>query len=215
MALQLVSPTPDPGDDLDGFDLSVAEIHDRVLAPSVEAFRAVSPLAPRAFRGQVRNATAVVGLRELLLSRGWEANDDEGVARVVHRERGLAIVVVTGNAATGRPTVPGGRGPSNRWPRGPLTREAVADNGQLALFEEDRGEADPAAEFLMHTWFLLVHADGTEVRVELSWPDQFTDGYVDHWGQRILLPALATGGPGDDLDSDDGGDTVDVPIVEL
>jgi len=213
---ELTRPVPDDAPDgpLANFDLSVAELHDRVLAPSVEAARAVSPLAPRSFRGQTRNAAAVVGLRELLLARGWEANDDQNVARVIHRERGVAIVVVTGNAATGRPVAPGGRGPSNRWPRGPLTREAVDDNGQLALFEMTGVEPE-SAEPLVHTWFLLLHADSTEVRAELSRPDHFTNNFVDHWDRRIVLPPLATGAQGDDLDTDDGGNIPDVPVDPL
>ncbi len=216
MALELVSaPSGDAVADLERFDLSVAEVHDQVLARSIDAARAVSSLAPRSFRGQTRNAVAVIGLRELLLGRGWESDDDQGVARVIHRERGISVVVVTGNPATGQPTARGGRGPSNKWPRGPLTREAIEDNGELALFEMAGSAADATTTPLLQTWFLLMHADKTEVRVELSRPDHFTDRFVDHWGKRIILPALPTGAPGDDLDTDDDGDIPDVPVLPL
>lgn len=218
MPLNLASSAPagDPDSLLAEFDLSVADIHDMVLAPSVMAARAVGPRAPRSFRGQSRHAAAVEGLRELLVNRGWESDDDQGMSRAVHRHKRIAMVVVMGNAATGRPVARGGRGPSNRRPRGPLTREAVEDNGELALFELASSQVDPVEESLLHTWFLLIHADATDVRVELSRPDHFTNDFVDHWGQRIIIPALLTGADGDDLDiDDDGGDVPNVPVLPL
>lgn len=222
MPLHLATPSPGEGDDPDArlacFDLTVASLQERVVAPAQTAARMVSPLAPRGYAGQTRHAVAVSGLRDLLLPRGWERNDDDNVARVRHTERGLAIVVATGNAMTGLPRSVTGRDPSTKWPKGDLTRAAAADNHQLTLFDPGNepvdDEAAPRPPF--ETWLLLLRAVRYEVRAELSQPLGVNPaGYIDRWGQRITIPPVPNDGTAIDPDFDDGGEVPDVPVDPL
>jgi hypothetical protein len=216
--------TPSPGDDADPdaqlahFDLSVALLQERVISPAQAAARMVSPLAPRGYAGQTRHAVAVSALRELLLPLGWERNDDENVARVRHVERGLAIVVATGNALTGLPFSTTGRQPSTKWPKGDLTRAAAADNEQLTLFDPANvgDDAERTTRPPFETWLLLLRAVQSEVRAELSRPVGVNpSGYIDRWGHRIVVPPVANDGTAADPDLDDEGDIPDVPIAPL
>jgi len=213
-----------PGDDADPdvhlarFDLSVALLHERVIAPAQAAARAVSPLAPLGFTGQTRHAVAVSGLRDLLLQLGWERNDDENVARVRHVERRLAIIVATGNALTGLPVSATGRQPSTKWPKGDVTRAAAADNEQLTLFDpaDASDGTTPEAHPPFATWYLLLRALEHEVRAELSHPLRVNPaGFIDRWSQRILIRPLANDGTATDPDFGDEGDVPDVPIAPL
>ena len=223
MPLHLSTASPGDADDPDvqlaRFDLSVALLQERVLSPAQAAARGVSPLAPLGYAGQTRHAVAVSALRDLLLPLGWERNDDENVARVRHVERGLAIVVASGNALTGLPSWTTGRQPSTKWPKGDVTRAAAADNEQqLTLFDSaDASDGrTPVTQALFATWLLLLRAVEYEVRAELSHPLRVNPaGYIDRWSQRILVPSVANDGTATDPDFGDEGDIPDVPIAPL
>jgi hypothetical protein len=60
--------------------------------------------------------------------------------------------------------------------------------GQYELFAEDkeRKEKD-VAELTATTWMLFVHADGDDVRAELSCPIAINDEQFDGFHERILL----------------------------
>lgn len=205
----------DADEELRRFDLSVAVLQERVLIPAQTAASLVSPLAPRGYAGQTRHAVAVSCLRMLLLAHGWEQNDDDNVARIRHVGRGLAIVVATGNALTGLPFAFTGRSPSTKWPKGDITRAAAADNQQLALFDSGGGipDAEDANVPSFETWMLLMRALHHEVRAELSRPISVSQGgFINAWGQRIILPSMPNDGSAVDPDFGDDGEIPDVPV---
>lgn len=215
--------TPGAGDAADPdrllarFDVTVAELQERVLTPAQSAARSVHPLAPKGFAGQTRHAMAVSALGELVIPRGWKRNDDGNVARVVHVERRLAVVVATGNALTGMPFAFTGRSPSTKWPKGNLTRAAAADNQQLAFFDVGLGDVDDGEQGKtppLETWLLLLRAVPEEVRAELSRPLHVNAaGFVDAWGKpRIIIPPVPNDGSAIDPEAGDEGDVPDVPV---
>ncbi|WP_375504890.1 hypothetical protein [uncultured Jatrophihabitans sp.] len=169
-------------------------------------------LFPRGAAGQVRYLHTVQALRSGFVHDGWTADDSDGVARTVHRGRGIAIVTAAGNELTGLPSHLFRKQPRTKWPRGEQTEAAVRTNvEQLSLFRVP-GTAEVATPQVV-TWILLQFAAETEVRSELSLPDHVdARGFVTHWSRRFILPPLSNeGGPDDDF-GDEGGDIViDVP----
>lgn len=136
-------------------------------------------------------AETVSALREEVLVLGWVRSDEGNYSRVIDPSRRVAIAVATGDAGTGQSDVI----PSTKAPKGPNTIEAITANvGQLDLFLpapplDGANDAQPADE--LQTWILLVHRAHNEIRSELSLPHSMgTDGRVNGWRERIILPAI-------------------------
>ena len=77
-------------------------------------------------------AETVAVLRDQLRSHGWNTLDEGNYSRTVNSNEDLAIVVATGDEATGDIHA----SPSNKCPKGINTTEAVEANNQLDLFNE-------------------------------------------------------------------------------
>ena len=113
----------------------------------------------------------------------------------VKGDRTLAIVVATGDEATGTAYLP-----RTKKPRGPVSVRAIETN-QLSLFGllDDDGEASamlPELETVTETWFLLFHMDtqAGEIRAELSLPATTDDsGNIISWAERIPLALIPLG----------------------
>lgn len=153
---------------------------------------------PKISRGIIMWAEAVAVLREQLRSDGWTKSDKGNYELVVNEADGLAILVTTGDDATGRL----GCSPSNKSPKGVNTVDAVEANNQLDMFSE----LLPSTEDLQiyTTWVLLIHLAPSELRSELSLPTSISNGKINGWKERIILPAL----PLDD-------DSVEIGIPDL
>lgn len=134
-------------------------------------------------------AETVRALREQLVTKGWKRNDDRNYSRIIHPDGHVAIVVATGDDATGDPA----RSPCTKSAKGPSTVDAVEINKSQAwlpgmeplnLVHDKQEENQPT------TWFLLVHHAANEIRCELSLPfDMGYDSRIGMWSERILLPA--------------------------
>lgn len=158
---------------------------------------------PRIARGIIMWAEVVAVLREQLISHGWVKEDKGNYELSVNQKAGLAIVVTTGDEATGiiGPT------PSNKCPKGVNTAEAVETNNQLDMFSE----LLPAIEDVqcLTTWVLLMHLAADEVRCELSLPSSISNGKINGWKERIILPSIP-------LDDDSiEVQTPDLPDIEI
>jgi len=139
---------------------------------------------PRIARGIIMWAETVAVLREQLRPKGWVKSDKGNYELAVNEKESLAIVVTTGDDATGIV----GATPSNKCPKGVNTAEAVEVNNQLDMFSE----LLPAeAEFQgLTTWVLLIHLATNEVRCELSLPSSIFSGKINGWKERVILPSL-------------------------
>lgn len=162
---------------LAGLGLSVEMVH-RVLAQAEVDARSCTPNHPVNAEGWFRWANSVRYLRDELVPAGWAKARQLNFELVVQPGGMTAIAVTAGDEATGCPDVQ----PRTLNPKGAMTVAAVVANiGPQALFE--------VAEFRRRTWFLLYYRDETEIRAELSLPDNVSAaGYVDSWSERIIVP---------------------------
>jgi hypothetical protein len=153
---------------------------------------------PRISRGIIMWAETVAVLREQLRPQGWIKSDNGNYEITVNEENGLAIVVTTGDEATSMV----GAIPSNKCPKGVNTVEVVETNNQQDMFSE----LLPAVKEVqgLTTWVLLIHLAANEVRCELSLPSSITNGKINGWKERIILPSM----PLDD-------DSVEIELPDL
>jgi hypothetical protein len=169
----------------DAPDLPVDLVHD-VLRRGELARESTTQFDPPSRGGYEAYADRVRAIRELLVPRGWDWNDDKNLSVVVSPCGRHAILIVTGDSFTGLIS----HTPQPKYPRGDATMFAVIPNAQLDLFSK----ADVVGTDQPYLWILLVHRDDVarEVRSELSFPEAITDdGYVTKWGFRLIYPALS------------------------
>ncbi|WP_096663446.1 hypothetical protein [Polaromonas sp. AET17H-212] len=159
------------------------------------AFASCTPNDPPLYPGFSAWAAMVRGLREYLLPE-WERCDENNYSLVINPTGTMAIVVATGDDATGRPDA----APTTKSSKGPSTIEAVTSNQmqlELPYVFDSVPASSPArpenTDEQRMTWILLVHRARGEVRCELSLPTSMgSDGRVDGWRERIILKAIPT-----------------------
>lgn len=153
---------------------------------------------PRVFHGYTMWAETVAVLREQLRPDGWIKLGKGNYELVVDESNNLAIVVTTGDKATGIV----GAEPSNNCPKGVNTAEAVETNNQIDMFCELLPTETDIQGYT--TWMLLIHLASDEVRCELSLPSSISNGRINGWKERIVLPSM----PLDD-------DTLEIALPDL
>jgi hypothetical protein len=196
----------------------LAEVCRRGLAQYLTA----TPFHPSNAPGLLLYLELVQSLRQALVPRGWD-RDDDGLALTFHDGLGIAIAVRSGDAHAGDPK----RTPSFRYPESTTMQAAIGGNArQLGLFDGTPGFAAFATPATpqrfdfgkFRTWWLLHHVDAGRgvMRAELSLPVGIGDsGEADEWETRIVLGPIpfdeelqvAPAGGGDP-----GGSEVDVPV---
>lgn len=198
------------------FGFTATFLRDAVVARAAAAARSyVGGLYPPAAPGTVRWLHSVAYSREALAALGYEPDDTDLISKVVHAERGVAIVCAAGNPVTGVPFILARRYPTTKWPKGERTAIAVArNNEQMTFFSELDEDEEPIRP--LETWLLLQYADREELRSELSLPAEINArGHITRWHERYILPPLSNdGGAIDELISDDGDDGEIVVSVE-
>ncbi len=148
-------------------------------------------------------------LREQRVADGWERSNMDGLPTVVHAARGIAIIVSSGDAATG--LVHGN--PTTKYHKGPGTVDRIESNAQLLLFPDEFPPFPTHDWDAIATWMLLVFTGEHEVRSELSLATKIEGGKMGGWKERIILPVLPT--DGDDYQKNcepDFGPDVDIEI---
>lgn len=129
-------------------------------------------------------------LRDILRPEGWTRFNDQNSPKTINPDGSIALIVSTGNEATGNPSVE----PATTSSKGPTTADAIEVNRSMqldlpgfgmpiSLCEESDGEK-------ISTWILLTHHAKNELRAELSLPlAAGPDGRVSVWKERIILRA--------------------------
>ncbi len=212
-------PEPHDGDadaSLAEFGLSVELLH-QVAGPGLsKALNRTRAANPGAQSNDLYQDTSEQ-LRLRLSRTGWEPVSVDQQIRTVHPEGKMAIVVASADhvgSIGGDPK----HGPITR-PKGPATLGAItasfpiSTDGMLNIPELP--PAKPQFQELARTaplWMLLHELTLTGLLLELSQPAGYrSDGRVDKWGPRIVLPALNV--PSDTtMFSDDEGDGFDIPV---
>jgi hypothetical protein len=205
------------------FDLSWPDLADRVLLRAQAVARAFDTrLHPPGSAGQVRYIEGVRFLSELLIPRGWRPRRESQVCRLVDHRRRTALVVQSGDVATGLPRWVAGRDPRTKYPRGEAVLRAVAANQPaLPSLEDELNDGFTSVPTIsqLHTWFFLVHVDARAIRSEISLPEAWSDtGVVNAWRDRIILPELSNDGTAIDDDfggPEDGGGDIDFPVQPI
>lgn len=154
---------------------------------------------PATYPGLVRWARGTRGLRDELVTSGWEPRLVSGFETTVHPKLGCAIVVAVGDARTGLP----GQGPHTKTSKGPSIAKAIQAN-QLSFDQYERSWNPALSAKLVSTWVLLHHTemaeDGSQIiRLELSLPRTMTKGKpwrngelgpVVDWHERLILDEI-------------------------
>lgn len=152
-------------------------------------------------------------LAERLAEKGWTRRDAGNFSTVNDPRLNIAIVVATGDEATGLR----GAIPRTKYPKGPNTVKAIDQNiQQLQLFKEL--EDDPREGPAALTWILLIARVGNEVRAELSLPDSIgTDDRVEGWRERLILEPVRVVGDGGSAPAAtatlEATEEIDIPIT--
>lgn len=197
------------------FGFTATFLRDAVVARAAAAARSYAGgLYPPAAPGMVRWLHSVAYCREVLAALDYEPDDNDLISKVVHAERGVAIVCAAGNPVTGVPFILARKYPTTKWPKGERTARAVARNNDQMTFFSELDEEEPIRA--LETWLLLQYADREELRSELSLPAEINArGYITRWHERYILPALSNdGGVIDEPINDDGDDGQIVVSVE-
>jgi hypothetical protein len=198
--IALLQAVPEPRDgDADSrlaeFGLSVELLH-QVARPGLsKALNRTRVANPGAQSNDLYQDTSEQ-LRLRLSRTGWEPVNVDQQIRTVHPEGKMAIVVASADhvgSIAGDPK----RGPITR-PKGPATHGAisasfpVSADGMLDIPDLPPAKAQ-FREFAKSAplWMLLHEFTSNGLLLELSQPAGYrSDGRVDKWGPRIVLPPL-------------------------
>jgi hypothetical protein len=200
-------------DSLAALGLRLEILRDAILAGETarDACTANDPINAPGFDAW---AKAVRMLREQLIASGWTRAEEDGLPLIVSPSGSLAVAVATGDDGTGKPD----HAPKTKYARGPATIAIVERNRTQADFWESDKEEVVVPSPTRQTWFLLRQRVNDTVFSELSLPAAIgTDGRVEEWIERIILPPVSLGPIGGGIlsvpptGSGDSGD-IDVQI---
>lgn len=166
------------GNRLDAFGVTRDELL-TVVSAAVGARRSASIMAPASAGGQLAYIRGTEQLRLVFLPKGWELTRTDNIEAVYHASSGVKIIYQNADRA-GDPVAD----PLAASKKGTGSARAV-ENGQGDLFPETVVEA--FREMNAASWYLFVHANGDDVRAELSFPKAIEDDQFKGFNERILL----------------------------
>ena len=167
-----------------------------VLIKAVEsaqaAWSACTENDPPNFPGIASWAAAVRSLREDLGLQQWTRVNDTGQPLIINVDETVAVTCTSSDENTGREGI---FDPKTNSAKGPRTIEKVQSNAWLfpELEEDEKAKNDAAQRRRINTWLLLIHRDVVlgQVRSELSRPTRVdSEGHIDGWSERIILPPI-------------------------
>lgn len=133
-------------------------------------------------------ARTVRALRERLTIAGWVRDDSDGLPTVIAPSGEIAIVVATGDEATGDRD----KTPKTKYPKGPATVAVVERNSRQGDLFRPAVERVTIPNPNHKTYFLLRRRSDDFVFSELSVPDAIgDDGRVEDWARRIILEPIS------------------------
>jgi hypothetical protein len=198
-------------DSLTAMGLSLEILRNTTLAGETarDACTANDPLNAPGFDAWAR---AVRALREQLIGLGWTRMEEEGLPLIVSPSGSLAVAVATGDDGTGKSD----QTPKTKYARGPATVVIVQRNRTQTEFWESDAEEVAVPSPTRQTWFLLRRRVDDMVFSEFSLPAAVgTDGRVEEWVERIILPPILLDPTRSGIDSvppTGGGDNGDIDV---
>lgn len=159
------------------------EIGEKILT----AYRQATPHDALAAPGEFAYLEGVRSFRNLLCPRGWKKESDNNLELTVSPEKGISIVVSSGNKYTGNGKI----FPSTKNKKGRQTEKIVYSNiEQLSIPGFKKREKEVA---YCSTWIYLYYIDNkkSEMRMELSLPIQLDkNSKITIWEKRIILQPI-------------------------
>src|SRR5947209_13110702 len=143
---------------------------------------------PPCLPGIVAWGASVRSLRDNLIPKGWEKDNEDNFPTVINPNGKIAIAVATGDEGTGKENA----NPKTKYPKGIAAEIAISRNLN-SLFPEDRAAAQAAKEKLdnRQMWILLKRREKDTVFAELSLPASLIkDEQVKDWLIRIILDPI-------------------------
>lgn len=153
-----------------------------VIRAAVGGRRNATSYHPLSAGGLLSWIEGTAHLRRVFLPLGWEICRRDNIESIYNSKTGIKIVFQNADRA-GDPLYD----PIATSRKGAGSARAV-ELGQYELFPEDKERREKeVAELTAATWMLFVHADGDDVRAELSCPIAINDEQFDGFHERILL----------------------------
>lgn len=174
-------------------------------------------LHPVGHAGQRAQAEGIRSLR-LWLPPPWVPENVNGQSRATNFEKGLSLVVMSGDRRTGLDGYPY---PRAKHGKGEVTeRSILANEQQLAFREFETVYHNPALIDGIQVWVLLVcrvHGGVGQpdlVRFEVSLPTKFENGNVRDWAHRRTYEPIILDTPPsmDNPPPDSTDESIDIPI---
>lgn len=132
---------------------------------------------------------AVKSLRDELCPKGWLKKARNNVELVTNLEKGLSVMVSSGNSDTG---MKHGNPPKTKNPKGIQTQKYVLLNNKQMVIPSMKRSIKSVS--FSHTWILLYHIDEgkKQMRLELSLPVKMDmDGLrINSWRKRIIITPI-------------------------
>jgi hypothetical protein len=170
------------------------EILRHAVEAGTAAYNACTSHHPRSHAGTRAWAEAIRDLRDFLTPppHEWRPEDDNNLPFIVNRAGTVAIMVATGDEATGTEN-----DPCTNSGKGPRTKNAVIRNERQYSFFPDAhlmpAQLEKHEKMGRMTFLLLMYRDAQrqEVRCELSRPISMDEqSRVNGWVERIILKPL-------------------------
>lgn len=173
------------------------------------------PEYPSTGSGLSRWIDTVGSIRRELMADEWTVGNPQNRPICVSPDGKYVLGVLGGTDATGRSQ--SDIGPKAQRRRGRATDTALSS--QLTLDFQiprtgiatalDAGDPPPTG-----TWLLVYHRGTDGVQAEVSFPTGSTEGQIDGWVVRVLLPTFAPDSI-QDVPGDVGGGDVDFNVTEV
>jgi hypothetical protein len=123
----------------------------------------------------------VRAVRRTFRKKGWAIYRAENIEATYNSENGIKIVFQNAESAADPLQLP-----QAVRQKGPASVRAV-DIGQGSLFPPDEDEEERSKAQLATVWIIFVHANGDDIRAELSCPRPMVDGIFVSFHERIFI----------------------------
>lgn len=149
-------------------------------------------------------------LREELLRLDWRKADPANFSLVINDKRQINIVVESGDALTKTHGFPKTKSLKGLYTEAAILRNNIDSDLFPETIPDDVRRVAAALEY--PTWILLIHITDEECRAELSLPDEWDEGHIINWSERIFIPDETDGTGGARQPETDEGPDFDVPV---
>lgn len=150
-----------------------------VVRVAVNARREILRVHPPGSDSSYAYIQGTGAIRQLLMPKGWEMEAINGVCATFDPQQGIRIIFQNADSACIE-----GRDPRSVNDKGAASERAVSSScGFLFPYMEEEQRKRQNAS----VWYLFVHANGDDVRAELSCPKAIIDGQFEDFHERIFL----------------------------